>query len=157
MGERFSMVTYDENYQGAFCKICRMPDSETQSQTSQGSGGVWVTRPFQNWKKAIQKIKVHASSETHVRHCEAGLLAKRGETVVHQLQCIGDLEKNINRNAIKSFLCCTHFLCKQHIPHTTNFSKLINHVVENILRSSFKEQQEMHPTPHQMLSLIFWK
>ena len=90
------MVTYDENYQGAFCKICRMPDSETQSQTSQGSGGVWVTRPFQNWKKAIQKMKAHASSETHVRHCEAELLAKRGETVVHQLQHIGDLEKNRN-------------------------------------------------------------
>ena len=125
----FPWLQYDENYQGAFCKICRMPDSETQSQTLQGSGGVWVTRPFQNWKKAIQKMKAHASSETHVRHCEAELLAKRGETIVHQLQRIGDLEKYRNRNAIKSFLHCTHFLCKQHIPHTTNFSKLINLIV----------------------------
>ena len=66
---------------------------ETLSQTSQGSGGVWVTRPFQNWKKAIQKMKAHATSETHVRHLEAELLAKRGETVIHQLQRIGDLEK----------------------------------------------------------------
>ena len=67
----FPWLQYDENYQGAFCKICRM-----QSQTSQGSGGVWVTKPFQNWKIAIQKMKVHASSETHVRHLEVGLLAK---------------------------------------------------------------------------------
>ena len=28
----FPWLQYDENYQGAFCKICRMP--ETQSQTS---------------------------------------------------------------------------------------------------------------------------
>ena len=80
-------------------------------------------------KKTVQKIKAHASSETHVRHCKAELLAKRGETVVHQLQRIGDLKKNRNQNAIKSFLHCTHFLCKQHIPHTTNFSKLINLIV----------------------------
>ena len=51
----FPWLQYDENYQGTFCKICRMPDSETQSQTSQGSGGVWVTRPFQNWKKGHSK------------------------------------------------------------------------------------------------------
>ena len=45
----FPWLQYDENYQGAFCK--RM--TETQSQTLQGSGGVWVAKPFQNWKKAI--------------------------------------------------------------------------------------------------------
>ena len=37
--------------------------------------------------------------------------------------------ENRNRNAIKSFLHCTHFLCKQHIPHTTNFNELINLIV----------------------------
>ena len=71
-------------------------------------------------------MKAHASSETHVKYLKAELLAKRGETVVHQLQRIGDLEKNRNHNTIKSFLRCTHFLCKQHIPHTTIFNKLIN-------------------------------
>ena len=27
------------------------------------------------------------------------------------------------------FTVATHFLCKQHIPHTTNFNKLINLIV----------------------------
>ena len=53
----------------------------------------------------------------------------RGETVVHQLQCFGDSERSKNKKAIKALLGCTHYLCKQHIPHTTNFSKLIDLIV----------------------------
>ena len=53
----------------------------------------------------------------------------RGETVVHQLQRFGDSERSKNRKAIKALLGCTHYLCKQHIPHTTNFSKLIDLIV----------------------------
>ena len=34
-----------------------------------------------------------------------------------------------NRAAIKSFICCAHFLARQHIPHTTNFDKLLDLVV----------------------------
>ena len=34
-----------------------------------------------------------------------------------------------NRAAIKSLIRCTHFLTRQHIPHTTNFDKLVDLVV----------------------------
>ena len=30
---------------------------------------------------------------------------------------------------MKSFFCCAYFLAKQHIPHTTNFEKLVALVV----------------------------
>ena len=69
----FPWLEYDGNFQSAFCKICRK--AETGAQSSQGSGGVWITKPFQNWKKAVQKMKAHASSEFHVRQVEAELLA----------------------------------------------------------------------------------
>ena len=75
----FPWLEYDGNFQGAFCKICR--EVETRGQSSQGSGGVWVTNPFQNWKKAVQKMKEHASSESHLRQVEAELIVSRGETV----------------------------------------------------------------------------
>ena len=123
----FPRLEYDGNFQGAFCKICRKV--ETRGQSSQGSGGVWVTKPFQNWKKAVQKMKEHASSESHLRQVEAELIVGSGETVVHQLQRFGDSERSKNRKAIKALLGCTHYLCKQHIPHTTNFSKLIDLIV----------------------------
>ena len=35
----------------------------------------------------------------------------------------------LNRKAIKSFICCAHFFAHQHIPHTTNFDKLVEVVV----------------------------
>ena len=31
----------------------------------------------------------------------------------------------LNRKAIKSFIRCAHFLARQHIPHATNFDKLV--------------------------------
>ena len=123
----FPWLEYDGNFQGAFCKICRK--IETRGQSSQGSGGVWVTKPFQNWKKAVQKMKERASSESHLRQVEAELIVSRGETVVHQLQRFGDFERSKNRKATKALLGCTHYLRKQHIPHTTNFSKLIDLIV----------------------------
>ena len=123
----FPWLEYDGNFQGAFCKICRKV--ETRGQSLQGSGGVWVTKPFRNWKKAVQKMKEHGSSESHLRQVEAELIVSRGETVVHQLQRFGDSERSKNRKAIKALLGCTHYLCKQHIPHTTNFSKLFDLIV----------------------------
>ena len=123
----FPWLEYDENYQGAFCKVCRK--SGSQGHTSQGSGGVWITKPFQNLKKAVQKMKAHASSESYIRHLEAELTAKKGGSIVHQLQRVGEQERTKNRNSIKSFLQCIHFLCKQHIPHTNNFDKLIKLVI----------------------------
>ena len=56
-----------------------MQKVETRGQSSQGNGGVWVTKPFQNWKKAVQKMKEHASSESHLRQVEAELIVSRGE------------------------------------------------------------------------------
>ena len=35
----------------------------------------------------------------------------------------------MNRAAVKSFFSCAHFLARQHIPHTTNFEKLVELVV----------------------------
>ncbi len=123
----FPWLEYDGNFQGAFCKICRK--DETRGQSSQGSGGVWVTKPFQNWKKAIKKMKAHASSEFHLRQTEAALVVSMKGTIVQQLQSIGDSERKKNRRAIKALIRCTHYLCKLHLPHTTNFSKLVDLIV----------------------------
>jgi calcineurin-like phosphoesterase len=40
----------------------------------QRSGGVWVTKPFKNWKKAVEKMKAHARIDFH-SHATATLLA----------------------------------------------------------------------------------
>ena len=37
------------------------------------TGGVWATRPFTNWKKAVEKKKAHASSDGHIQANQAVL------------------------------------------------------------------------------------
>jgi hypothetical protein len=73
--KEYSWLYYDKDHEGAFCKICKQ--SGMSSSHVQRSGGVWVTKPFKNWKKAVEKMKAHAS-----------LAANRAAidgTVVHQL------------------------------------------------------------------------
>ena len=121
-------IEYDENYQGAFCKICRKREPHSIQKTC----GVWITKPFKNWKKAVEKMRAHAKSDAHLRHAEAELLAARARkegSVLEQLQSIGKEEKMKNRKGIKALIRCAHFLARNHIPHTTNFATLVDLIV----------------------------
>ena len=92
----------------------------------------WITRPFTNWKKTIQKMKSHTKSEVHLLSCqldmEADRVRKEGSNI-SQLQNVGGQQRLQNRKAIKALIRCTHFLAHQHIAHTTNFDKLVELVV----------------------------
>ena len=95
----------------------------------QRTGGTWVTKPFTNWKKALEKMKAHSQSDIHVQACQASMLAERAAregTIMQQLQQITDEEKMKNRAAL---LKHPHFLASQHIAHSTNFEKLVSLVV----------------------------
>jgi len=71
--KEFLWLGYDKNYQEAFCKTCL----ENGHHSSQKTGGAWITKPFKNWKKAVEKMCAHAKSDTHIRHSEAELLAAK--------------------------------------------------------------------------------
>jgi len=122
--QSFNWLIFDDNFQGAFCKVCRK-----RGISLQRTGGTWISKPFKNWKKALEKMKAHAKSEIHIQSCEAEMAAARAlqeGSIVQQLQQIGDQEKLKNRLAIKALIRCTHFL---HIAHTTNFDELVDLVV----------------------------
>ena len=62
---------------------------------------------------------------------EAELLAARARkgksSIIQQPQIIGEQERIKNRSGIKVLLLCTlFFFAWQHIPHTTNFDKLVD-------------------------------
>ena len=50
---RVSWLVYDEDINGAFCRVCKQTTAEN---VTQHTGSIWVTKPFQNWKKAIERI-----------------------------------------------------------------------------------------------------
>ena len=123
----FSWLEYDEDSKGAFCKVCRK-----SGKSLQRTGGVWVTKPFTNWKKAVEKMKAHEKSDLHSQANLAALAAEgalREGSIVQQLQKVDRQERIRNRAAIKSLIRCTHFLTRQHIPHITNFDKVVDLVV----------------------------
>ena len=92
--DSFTWITYDENFQEDFCKVCRK-----RRISLLRTGGTWISRPFKNWKKAIEKMKAHAKSEVHILSCEAETVAVRTlqeESIIQQLQQIGEREKMKN-------------------------------------------------------------
>ena len=120
----FSWLMYDGDIDGCYYRVCKQ--STCTSDTDSRSGGVWVTKPFQNWKKAIEKMKSHEKSAFHIR---ASLVTSREGSVVHQKQSVGVLQREKNRAAMKSLVRCTHFLTRNHIAHSTNFTQLVDLIV----------------------------
>lgn len=81
--KEFRWLMYDEDSDGAFCRTCK-----ESGRSLQRTGGVWVTKPFQNWKKAVEKMRAHERSESHIQASEALLLAAKTGMITQQLQSI---------------------------------------------------------------------
>ncbi len=75
-------------------------------------------------------MRAHAKSDTHIRRSEAELLATKKEvSILEQLRSVTEEQRIRNRKGIKALLRCTHFLARNHFPHTTNFAALVNLIV----------------------------
>ena len=59
--ENFIWLTYDDNFHGAFCKVCTK-----RGISLQRTERTWISRPFKNWKMAIEKMKVLVKIEVHI-------------------------------------------------------------------------------------------
>ena len=106
-----------------FCRVCKQTAAESAIQHT---GGVWVTKPFHNWKKAFERMKAHERSSLHTQASQALLVISKQGSVVQQLQRVGMQEREKNRAAMKSLVRCTHFLTWHHIAHSTNFTQLVD-------------------------------
>jgi len=47
-------LEFDADPEGAYCKLCKK-----NGRALERTIGVWITRPFTNWKKVIEKMKAH--------------------------------------------------------------------------------------------------
>ena len=122
----FSWQVYDEDINGAFCRVCKQTTAECATQHT---GGVLVTKLFQNWKKATERMKAHERSSRHTQASQAMLDISKHDSVVQQLQRVRMQEREKNSAAMKSLVRCTHFLTRHHIAHSTNFTQLVDLVV----------------------------
>ena len=77
-------------------------------------------------------MKAHTKSDAHIAASQEPLAHQaslHAGSVIQQLQNVAEQEQMMNRAAVKSFFSCAHFLARQHIPHTTNFEKVVELVV----------------------------
>ena len=68
----FSWLVYDEDINGAFCRVCKQTTAESATQFTEIVG---VTKPFQNWKKATERMKAHGRSSLHTQASQALLVS----------------------------------------------------------------------------------
>ena len=68
-----------KTFDGAFCRVCKQT---TTDSSTQHTGRVWVAKPIRNWKKAIEKMKVHEKSGLHVRANQALLVMSQEGSLV---------------------------------------------------------------------------
>ena len=101
----------------------------TAESPTQHTEGIWVTKPFQNWKKATERMKGHERSSLHIQASQALLFISKQGSVVQQLQRVGMQERGKNRAAMKSPIHFTHFLTQHHIADSTNFTQLVDLVM----------------------------
>lgn len=88
----FPWLEYNEDVQGAFCKQCR---KNLGGMSANKTGGAWISKPFTNWKKAVEKMKEHAQSNGHIQGGEMEIAASRAMqegSVKQQLQQVGERE-----------------------------------------------------------------
>ena len=53
------------------------------------TGGAWITNPFNNWKKALEKMWAHSQSEVHIQSCATeagGAVALKGGSTAQLIQ-----------------------------------------------------------------------
>ena len=48
--KKFTWLEYSEDHQGAFCKVCKK-----RGVSLERTGGAWITKPFNNWKRLLRK------------------------------------------------------------------------------------------------------
>ena len=76
-------------------KVCRNLESHLKS-----TGGVWVTTPFSNWKKAVEKMRDHKKSYVRSHAKEASLaaaeLSRRDQSFSHSRELAGEKKRGKN-------------------------------------------------------------
>ena len=92
----------------------------------------WISFPVSNWKKALDKMKVHEASAWHKMakaKVEAEKQSQAERSVILQLkqgkERCNEQTKQQNRILIKKLLRIMYFLCKQKIAHFSNFDEVI--------------------------------
>ena len=94
--------------QGAFCKFCRKSEKTSSKNRWSIDHETIYQLEERYWKnESVLKSDICIQANLAVLAAEGALQVG---SVTQQLQKVDRLERRKNREAVKSFICCTHFL-----------------------------------------------
>lgn len=116
--ERNSWLEYSPQKDAMFCFSCRLFLNEEKYR----GRAAWKSEGISRWRTALEKIKEHASSESHM----IGMVRWKGfqsqaldialETANREVQAARDKEKQRNREILCRLISITLYLARQGLP-----------------------------------------
>ena len=96
--QEFKWLTYVPKI-GGYCSTCRnywKPNTPLFQEMNQRTGGMFISMPFNNWRRApgnTGKLKKHSNSEYHRTAVENVLFRQQEVSVVNQIFGASEIEK----------------------------------------------------------------
>ena len=117
------------NSAGGFvlCRICQECDEKKLFKFSTKKEQTFIADGFSNWRKALQKFKVHESSECHREAAAKIAEMQKGTNVLGQLISQMEHERQTAKSAMIKIITSVRYLARQNLAirgHTDENSNL---------------------------------
>ena len=129
---KYSWLYCNNPEEGMFCRVC-----QERGTPLQAAKGAWTTRGMKDWNHTTEILKNHNTSQWYR---DAIMVSRMAEQAMQQSVLEMQLssaakeaeeKRTRNRTVLLKLLRSTYFLVKNHIPHTTTLSKLVQLQVAN--------------------------
>lgn len=127
---KYTWLEYEASTDKVFCKTCKEADAKNLLQFSSKKEDAFISIGFSNWKKALEKFRLHENTFTH----KEGVLKINSITnrsVASQLNEQLDSDMKKARLALETIFTTVQFLCRQglairgHEDVNSNFVQLL--------------------------------
>ena len=156
--ERFPWITICATRKKVFCVQCRQARSLKMLSFSKKGDDAFTTKGFNNFKKAIEKFRIHETCETHLEaQLKCSLLGKK--SISEQLSSLTAKVQNERRCGFLKQLQAMQYLLRQglalrgHVEKEGNLTQLLMSLSEDddILKSWVRDGKYMS---HEIITQI---
>ncbi len=110
--EDYEWIHYDPDLKKILCFHCSKASAMGIIDLAHNKDPAFISEGFNNWKKAIEKFKLHQTSHTHVLSVNQIAAVKR-PSVIAQIQTQKQKEQAIARNSLLKLFTSVRYLLRQ--------------------------------------------
>ena len=136
--DKFPWLEWDTHLNAAFCHTCKQAYSIDRIHCSK-SEEAFISKGFKNWKKALEKFKIHETSLTHrsfiVKY--ANMKSPQNICEIFSSQLLN--ERKTARESLKRIFTSLRYLTRQRLPTRGHIDSESNFKQPLHLRTSYSE------------------